>query len=50
MKFKCDICKKNFKIITRENICYYCFTAKHGRSPDKEKEYGNKFTNKSTSK
>ena len=42
---ECKNCRRRFKILTKEGICYYCFTSKYGRSPTLE--YGNKFTNKS---
>lgn len=42
MAQECKTCKKRYNILCTDGNCYYCFTKKHGKSPDKE--YGNKFT------
>ena len=40
MKTECKICKKNYNILTIENLCYYCFVNKYKVAPSK-KQYGN---------
>ena len=44
MTSECKTCKRRYKILCSDGNCYYCFTKKHGKSPYKVGEYGNKFT------
>ena len=40
MKQKCKGCGNNFKIISKNGLCYYCFTNKEGRSPTEKEHTG----------
>ena len=33
MKNKCKNCGKNYKVLTEEDLCYYCHVDKYGRPP-----------------
>ncbi|MEK6935961.1 MAG: hypothetical protein AABW67_04170 [Nanoarchaeota archaeon] len=37
---ECNKCKRRFKTLTSEEICYSCFKTKFGISPT-DKQYGN---------
>lgn len=39
-KSKCNKCKKNFRVLTTEDICYFCHINKYGVAPT-QKQYGN---------
>jgi len=37
---KCDICKKNYNLLTEKGICYYCWINKYNLAPT-PRQYGN---------
>ncbi len=35
MTSTCNKCKKNYKVLTEEGLCYYCHVNKYGKPPTK---------------
>lgn len=43
---QCNHCKRRFKTLTDNNLCYYCYINKYGTIPTTGQYYNEKKSNK----